>query len=138
MNARLLAAVGSLLLAASFANAQSVITLQDTAEDGKYTIQTSVNGVGVLTYYTEENWFVSMSTTTYLFLYENGYIHDDDVKGLTTLKMPDGSSTKAASFVIRKLKVGDKVMITDIPAFVIKKQTVPLQLWKCLRLWELR
>ena len=126
MNARLLAAVGSLLLAASFAKAQSVITLQDTAEDGKYTIQTSVNGVGVLTYYTEENWFVSMSMTTYLFLYENGYIRDDDVKGLTTLKMPDGSSTKAASFVIRKLKVGDKVMISDIPAFVIKKQTVPL------------
>ena len=126
MNTRLLAAVGSLFLAASIVNAQSVITLQDSGEEGRYTIETSVNGVGVLTYYTEENWFVSMSTTTYLFLYENGYIKDNDVKGLTTLKMPDGSSTKAASFVIKKLKVGDKVMITDIPAFVIKKQTVPL------------
>ena len=126
MNIRLLAAVGSLFLAATIVNAQSVVTLQDSGEDGRYTLEVSVNGVGVRTYYTEENWFVSMSTTTYLFLYENGYIHDDDVKGLTTLKMPDGSSTKAASFVIRKLRVGDHVMITDIPAFVIKKQTVPL------------
>ena len=115
-----------LIFISSGAFAQSVITLQDSGEEGRYTLDVSVNGVGVRTYYTEENWFVSMSTTTYLFLYENGYIHDDDVKGLTTLKMPDGSSTKAASFVIRKLKVGDHVMITDIPAFVIKKQTVPL------------
>ena len=126
MNIRLLAAIGSLFLAASVVNAQSVVTLQDSGEEGRYTLDVSVNGVGVRTYYTEENWFVSMSSTTYLFLYENGYIHDNDVKGLTTLKMPDGSSTKAASFVIRKLKVGDHVLITDIPAFVIKKQTVPL------------
>lgn len=126
MKSRFTTVLGALFLMVTGLNAQSIVTLQDTAEEGKYTIQTSVNGVGVLTYYTEESWFVSMSTTTYLFLYENGYIRDDDVKGLTTLKMPDGSSTKAASFVIRKLKVGDRVMITDIPAFVIKKQTVPL------------
>ena len=118
--------LGSLLLTAAAASAQSVITLQDTAEEGKYTIETSVNGVGVRTYYTEENWFVSMSTTTYLFLYENGYILDEDVKGLATLKMPDGSNTKGASFVIRKLKFGDHILVTDIPAFVISKQTVPL------------
>lgn len=120
------AAVGAMFLAASVASAQSVVTLQDTAEDGVYTVETTVNGVGVKTYYTEENWFVSMSTTTYLFLYENEYIHDSDVKGLTTLKMPDGSSNKAASFVIRKLKIGDHILVTDIPAFVVKKQTVPL------------
>ena len=106
--------------------AQTVITLDETGEAGKYTIQTTVNGVGVLTYYTEENWFVSLSTTTYLFLYENGYIQDSDVKGLTNLKMPDGSSTKAASFLIRSLRIGDKIVVKDIPAFVIKKQTVPL------------
>ena len=83
---RALASVlGSLLLTAAAASAQSVITLQDTAEEGKYTIETSVNGVGVRTYYTEENWFVSMSTTTYLFLYENGYILDEDVKGLAEM-----------------------------------------------------
>jgi len=80
----------------------------------------------VKTYYTDENWFVSVSTTTYLFLYENGYILDEDVKGLTTLKMPDGTSTKAASFVIKQLKVDGRIIVKDIPAFVIKKQTVPL------------
>ncbi|MBQ6286427.1 MAG: tetratricopeptide repeat protein [Bacteroidales bacterium] len=120
------AAMAMLALAAICANAQSVVTLQDTDEEGKYTIEASVNGVGILTYYTEENWFVSMSTTTYLFLYENGYIKDGDVKGLANLKMPDGSTNKGASFVIRKLKIGDHILITDIPAFVVRKQTVPL------------
>lgn len=118
--------IGTFILAASALHAQSVVTLQPAGEDGKYTIETSVNGVGVRTYYTEENWFVSMSTTTYLFLYENGYIRDDDVKGLTTLKLPDGSNSKGAAFVIRKLKIGDHILVTDIPAFVVSKQTVPL------------
>ena len=124
MKTKLLAALLAILPAA--ASAQSVVTLQPASEDGKYTIETSVNGVGVRTYYTEENWFVSMSTTTYLFLYENGYIHDEDVKGITTLKLPDGSNSKGAAFVIRKLKVGDHILVTDIPAFVVSKQTVPL------------
>ena len=134
MRTRLFAAVGALLLTASIAYSQSpstgsgrsVVTLQPAGEEGKYTIETSLNGVGVRTYYTEENWFVSLSTTTYLFLYENGYIHDEDVKGITTLKLPDGSSSKGAAFVIRKLKVGDHILVTDIPAFVVSKQNVPL------------
>lgn len=124
MKTKMLAALLALFPLA--AQAQSVITLQPSREDGRYTIETTVNGVGVRTYYTEENWFVSMSTTTYLFLYENGYIHDEDVKGITSLKLPDGSSSKGAAFVIRKLKVGDHVLVTDIPAFVVSKQTVPL------------
>ena len=134
MRTRLFAAAGALLLTASIAYSQgpstgsgrSIVTLQPAGEDGKYTIETSVNGVGVRTYYTEENWFVSMSTTTYLFLYENGYIHDEDVKGITTLRLPDGSSSKGAAFVIRKMKVGDHILVTDIPAFVVSKQNVPL------------
>ena len=124
MNTKLLAALLAIFPLA--AQAQSVVTLQPAGEDGRYTIQTSVNGVGVRTYYTEENWFVSMSTTTYLFLYENGYIDDEDVKGITTLKLPDGSSSKGAAFVIRNLKLGDHILVTDIPAFVVSKQTVPL------------
>ena len=121
-----LASLAILFVSLFGASAQRVVTLHDTDEAGKYTIDVSVNGVGVRTYYTEESWFVSMSTTTYLFLYENGYIQDNDVKGLTTLKMPDGSSTKGASFVIRRLMIGDHILVTDIPAFVVKKQTVPL------------
>ena len=97
-----------------------------TEEDGKLAIDASVNGVGIKTFYTEENWFVSMSSNTYLFLSENGYIKNDEVKGITTVKMPDGSSVKAAAFVIRELKVGDGIIVKDIPAFVIKKQTVPM------------
>jgi len=85
----------------------------------------SVNGVGVRTYYTPDSWYASVSSTTYLFLYENGYIADADVNGMTTVKMPNGSSTKAASFVIRNLKIG-KLIVQNLPAFMVAKQTVPL------------
>ena len=105
-------------------SAQSVITMNEEA-DGRYTMNASVNGVGVRTYYAPENWYASMSTTTYLFLYENAYIQPADVNGMTTTKMPDGSSTKAASFVIRNLKIG-RVIVQNLPAFVITKQNVPL------------
>ena len=104
--------------------AQSVIKLRQEP-DGRYTMDASVNGVGVRTYYAPENWYASMSPTTYLFLYENGYIVPADVNGMTTTKMPNGSSTKAASFVIRNLKIG-RVIVQNLPAFVITKQNVPL------------
>jgi hypothetical protein len=90
-------------LATPFAQNSSIL-LQDTGTDGRYTVNASINGVGVKTYYTAENWFASLSSTTYLFLYENGYIDPSDVKGFATLKMPNGSSEKAASFVIKELR----------------------------------
>jgi len=112
------------LMAPAFLGAQTVIPL-NLEDDGRYTMNASVNGVGVKTYYTPDDWYASMSSTTYLFLYENGYIADADVNGMTTVKMPNGSSTRAASFVIRNLKIG-KVIVQNLPAFVVTKQTVPL------------
>lgn len=113
-----------LFLAAFSTKAQTVIKLMPES-DGVYTLNATLNGVGVRTYYTEESWFASVSSTTYLFLYENGYIDPNDVKGMTVLKMPDGSTTKAGSFIIRNLRIGN-VIVKDLPAFVIKKQSVPL------------
>ena len=48
-------------------SAQSVIKLNPQS-DGRYTIDATVNGVGVKTFYAAENWFASVSSTTYLFL----------------------------------------------------------------------
>lgn len=105
-------------------DAQTVVPLHPQS-DGTYLVDATVNGVGVKTYYAEENWFASVSSTTYLFLYENGYIEDADVRGMTVVKMPNGSSNKAGSFVIRNLRLGN-LIIQDLPAFVIAKQNVPL------------
>ena len=65
-----------------------------------------------------------MSPTTFLFLHENGYIEDDDVRGTMKLKV-NGSNVKGVSFVIKKLKINDLV-ITNAPAVLLKNQTVPL------------
>ena len=124
MNHRLLLGIALIMMSAVGMQAQSVIQLHEEP-DGRYTMNASVNGVGVRTYYAPENWYASMSTTTYLFLYENGYIAPADVNGMTTTKMPDGSTVKAASFVIRNLKIG-RVIVQNLPAFVITKQNVPL------------
>ncbi len=105
-------------------SAQSVVNLKPQP-DGSYMVDASLNGVAVKTYYAEENWFASVSSTTYLFLYENGYIADADVRGMTVVKMPNGSSNKAGSFVIRNLRMGN-LIVQDLPAFVIAKQNVPL------------
>lgn len=105
-------------------NAQSVIKLNPQS-DGRYTIDATVNGVGVKTYYAPETWFASVSSTTYLFLYENDYIENSDVNGVTVLKMPDGSTVKAGSFVIRNLRIGN-IIVQNLPAFVLTKQNVPL------------
>ncbi|MBR4134411.1 MAG: hypothetical protein IKU04_07805 [Bacteroidales bacterium] len=121
---RLHVAAVLMLLSLTTLSAQTVIPLHQET-DGRYTMDASINGVGVKTYYTPESWYASVSSTTYMFLYENGYIADADVNGMTTVKMPNGSNTKAASFVIRNLKIG-KVIVQNLPAFVITKQTVPL------------
>ena len=119
-----IAAMLTAALASPALRAQTVIQLNQEP-DGRYTMAASINGVGVRTYYTPDSWYASVSSTTYMFLYENGYIADADVNGMTTVKMPNGSSTKAASFVIRNLKIG-KVIVQNLPAFVVTKQTVPL------------
>lgn len=124
MRIKELVAVLVLATASLSLSAQSVINL-NLESDGKYTMEASINGVGVKTYYSPESWFASLSSTTYLFLYENGYISDNDVLGLTTVKMPDGSTTKAASFTIRNLRIGN-IIVKDLPAFVITKQVVPV------------
>ena len=120
----LVAVLLSLLVFAPGLSAQSVIPLSEDA-DGRYTMDATINGVGVKTYYAPENWYASVSSTTYLFLYQNGYIVPADVNGMTTVKMPNGTSTKAASFVIRNLRLG-RVIVQNLPAFVITKQNVPL------------
>lgn len=120
---RLLTAAVCLFLSMGI-HAQTVIHLEKESE-GKYMVDAKLNGVGVVTYYTEESWYASVSSTTYLFLYENGYIANADVKGMTVVKMPNGKTTKAGSFVIRSLRIGN-VIVKDLPAFVVAKQTVPL------------
>lgn len=121
---RIFIAALTAMLSAAGLSGQTVIRLNEES-DGRYTMNATVNGVGVLTYYAPESWYASMSTTTYLFLYENGYIADADVNGVTTVKMPNGSTDKGASFVIRNLRIGN-VIVKDLPAFVVTKQTVPL------------
>ena len=125
---KLILAVITLAAVGLTGQAQSTIKLHEES-DGRYTMDASVAGVGVKTYYTDEDWYASMSTTTYLFLYENGYIAPADVNGMTTTKMPGGTSTKAGSFVIRNLKIG-KIVVQNLPAFVIAKQSVPLLVGK--------
>lgn len=120
----IIATLSAVLLSMTCAKAQTVIEMTEI-EEGKYMVDATLNGVGVKTYFVPESWFASVSSTTYQFLYENGYIVDNDVKGMTTVKMPDGSTTKAGSFVIRSLRMGN-VIVKDLPAFVIKKQSVPL------------
>ena len=125
MRRKLFALLAVALFLGSGLRAQTVIRLEPESE-GRYTMNASVNGVGVKTYFSESSWFASMSTTTYLFLYENGYIDPVDVKGMTVVKMPDGSTVKAASLVIKNLKIGNNVIVRDLPTFVINKQNVPL------------
>ena len=103
----------------------SIIPLH--AEEGGLTFTARINDIPVKTFYTQESWYISLSPTTYLFLYENGHIPAEDVKGTTVLKMPDGSSTKAVSLVIRELRM-EKLLVRNVPAFVIKKQSVPMLL----------
>ena len=121
---RTIFALMAVALCALNLDAQSVIKLNPQT-DGRYTIDATVNGVGVKTYYAAENWFASVSSTTYLFLYENAYIENADVNGVTVLKMPDGSTVKAGSFVIRNLRIGN-IIVQNLPAFVLTKQNVPL------------
>ncbi len=104
--------------------AQTAIRLNEE-EDGKYTMEATVNGIRVRTYYVPDAWYSSMSATTYLFLTENGYIQNADIKGMTTVKTPSGKTEKAGAFVIKSLRIGN-LIVRNLPAFVIYSQNVPL------------
>ena len=61
---KLILAVITLAAVGLTGQAQSTIKLHEES-DGRYTMDASVAGVGVKTYYTDEDWYASMSTTTY-------------------------------------------------------------------------
>jgi len=111
------------LLIAIGIRAQAIIQLEN--ENGRDMLQADINGVTVKAYYTDEPWNISLSSTTYLFLNENGYIPDSDVQGMSSVKMTNGTTVKAGAFVIKNLKIGN-VTLKNVPATVIAKQTVPL------------
>lgn len=105
--------------------AYAQINVQLTPENGRDIFEAAVNGVTVKATYTDEPWCLSLSSTTYLFLTENGYIPDTDVRGMAVVKMPNGSSQKAGALIVRSLQVGN-VVFKNVPANVISNQSVPL------------
>lgn len=122
---KLLAFCAAAILPLFGPEAYAQVSVELTSENGRDIFEASVNGVTVKATYTDEPWCLSLSSTTYLFLTENGYIPDTDVRGMAVVKMPDGSSRKAGALVVRSLQVGN-VVFRNVPANVINNQSVPL------------
>lgn len=62
------------------------------------------------------------------FLYDKGYLTDDDFLGVTQSQIADGSIVDNMVVVLRELVIGDQIRCTDVVATVSENAQAPLLL----------
>ncbi|WP_163319193.1 retropepsin-like aspartic protease [Dysgonomonas sp. 520] len=96
-------------------------------EGGIYTIPCEVNGLKLRFIFDTGASNVSISLTEVMFMIKNGYIDADDFVGSSKSQIADGSIVDNTNIILRKIKIGNKVL-TNVEASVVHSLKAPLLL----------
>ena len=105
--------------------AQKVIQMEDAG--GVYRISCSVNGAKMKMIFDTGASSVSLSETMANFLYDNGYISNEDVLGTSKSQTADGSIHDNVVINIKDIEISG-LHLKDVLATVISSQNAPLLL----------
>ena len=105
--------------------AQKVIQMENT--NGVYRIACSVNGAKMKMIFDTGASSVSLSETMANFLYDNGYISDEDVLGTSKTQTADGSIHDNVVINLKDIEISG-MHIKNVQATVIASQNAPLLL----------
>lgn len=104
---------------------QKVITMENA--NGVFKIACSVNGAKMKMIFDTGASVVSLSETMANFLYDNGYISDEDVLGSGTSTTADGSIHNNVIINIKDIEISS-LHLKNVKAVVISSQNAPLLL----------
>lgn len=101
--------------------------LKMTNENGVYTIPCEVNGLRMRFILDTGASSVCISSTEALFMLKNGYLDEDDIKGMTSSQIANGDIVENVKINLKQLKIGS-IVLKNITATVMTSEKAPLLL----------
>lgn len=88
-------------------------------------LQCVADGVAMNGRVAPNSWYISLSASTFMFLYENGSLSEDEVTGTYSMKIPTGEVKTVLGLKLRELVIEGK-RFEGVRACVIDNQNVPI------------
>ena len=117
----------AILILGSVTQVYSQTIIQMEEEYGVYKIPCEINGLKLKLIFDTGASNVCISESVAIFMYEQGYLRDNDIAGVGTSQVADGRIVDNTIVNIRELKIGS-YCLKDIEAVVIHSQKTPLLL----------
>ena len=96
-------------------------------KDGVYWIDSKVNDIPMKFIFDTGATNVCISRTEALLMIKNGSLTEDDMIGLSTSQIADGSITTGTRIILRKIVIGSYTL-RNIEAIVVDNENAPLLL----------
>lgn len=93
--------------------------------NGVYQIPVLVNGIEMFFIFDTGASTISISETEAIFLYKQGKLSEDDIKGTQKFSDANGDISEGTIIVLKTVKIGDR-LLTNIEASVVHNLTAPL------------
>lgn len=94
-------------------------------QNGVYQIPVIVNGVKMFFVFDTGASTISISETEAFFLYKQGKLSKDDIKGTASFSDANGDISEGTIIILRTIQIGDRTL-TNIDASVVHNLNAPL------------
>lgn len=115
------------------AHDESILSLSDNGKtvvkmekiNGVYEIPTEIDGIPMYFIFDTGAGLISISTTEASFLYKQGKLTKDDIKGTANFSDANGDISEGTIIVLKTVKIGDRIL-ENIEASVVNNLNAPL------------
>lgn len=104
-------------------SAGNIIKMRE--ENGVYLVPVEINGVWMEFIFDTGASDITISATEALFLYKQGKLSDDDIKGTRQYVIADGTIAEGTVIILRKVKIGSRVL-ENVEASIVNSLEAPL------------
>lgn len=100
-------------------------TVKMEKQGGIYMIPVTINGVQMHFIFDTGASLISISSTEAIFLYKQGKLSQDDIKGKANFTDANGDVSEGTIIILREVKIGNKVL-TNVEASVVNNLEAPI------------
>lgn len=100
-------------------------TVKMVKQNGIYMIPVTINGVQMHFIFDTGASLISISSTEAIFLYKQGKLTQDDIKGKANFTDANGDVSEGTIIILKEVKIGNKVL-TNVEASVVNNLEAPI------------
>jgi len=100
-------------------------TVKMEKQNGVYMIPVYINGIRMYFIFDTGASLISISSTEAMFLYKQGKLTSEDIKGTANFTDANGDVSEGTIIILREVKIGNKVL-TNVEASVVNNLEAPI------------